>query len=649
MGPRRRRLPHPTLATVLWAAALAFPQAARPEDDTGALEVRVEVGVVPLQHPAWFPVWVEIRNAGREARLRLEASTRYFDREDSYTATRTLDLPASSTKRAWLYLAVDDRAANLRLRVWKEGEPGPLVERFESIPRLYSRSASSPYAVLVATPTPGAFDSLRSAHVRPSMDDSVNVIHDPSRLPDRWAGYDAVDLLILHDFPLDALSAAQLEAMALWVRRGGRLAACPGTPGWLSQDFFSRLAGVTGVDVLTVDARRVGLEAAGQTLRSVLPRLAAAGPLPGGLPSRFGSILRWTAAGRGRVVFLGLDPGVSGLRATQGMQALWGALVDLAGESLAGAGTPAGLAFPEHGTGVKWRSALLDTAMGQLLDAAGLPPVGLVFGLVALYVLLVGPLNYLVLDRLRRQSLVVVTVPVLALVFVGVIFVSGYALRGLAPRLRGATLLVAQEGSPEALGLGFHGVYSGLSGRHRIDTADRTVSLAPVHKNVQGLRSIDGGVDQGETWSVPCLRLGIWEQAFYRTESTVDLGGPVRLVPQAEGALRVENLTRYALRGFVTAGMQTWTLVVLPPGGVQDYPFRTTDPRGRRYLDDALSFGPPSSFEARSFEALGLGRVLDQPGRALVALVEGTEGGMRLDGRAPDPGACFLLVREAPR
>ena len=76
-------------------------------------------------------------------------------------------------------------------------------------------------------------------------------------------------------------------------------------------------------------------------------------------------------------------------------------------------------------------------AVSQLASLA-LPPIGGLIAILGGYILLIGPLNYLVLKRLDRRELAWITMPVLIAVFAVSAYGFGTALRGTRPhRQRG--------------------------------------------------------------------------------------------------------------------------------------------------------------------------------------------------------------------
>src|SRR5207302_1121606 len=74
-----------------------------------------------------------------------------------------------------------------------------------------------------------------------------------------------------------------------------------------------------------------------------------------------------------------------------------------------------------------------ESQIAQLLSdtaANALPPLGILGGLLVLYVLIAGPLNYTVLRNLRRRELMWVTIPLVAILATGGAYAGGVLVHG---------------------------------------------------------------------------------------------------------------------------------------------------------------------------------------------------------------------------
>ena len=217
----------------------------------------------------------------------------------------------------------------------------------------------------------------------------------------------ALDRLIWQDVSAERLTTDQLDALRTWVAMGGDLvtwAARPAPGHWTrSRTRFSPIA-----------------PSGWSTCRSPLPQLL--GTLPAGatpLPAlagilRDGSVLGSTAGpdgsgelvvgartsiGRGSTTILGIDPAIPWLAGSAVARDVWTGIL-----------RPDVLA---SGIVANQDDGMLVNAL-DYLPSVGLPPMDQLFLLFVAYLLLIGPVNYVVLRRLDRREWAWVTMPVLA-------------------------------------------------------------------------------------------------------------------------------------------------------------------------------------------------------------------------------------------
>jgi hypothetical protein len=124
------------------------------------------------------------------------------------------------------------------------------------------------------------------------------------------------------------------------------------------------------------------------------------------------------------------------------------------------------------------------------LPALEFPPMGVLVGLLIAYIVLVGPVTYLVLRRLDRQALGWVVVPAITLVFAALTYGLGYAQRGSDIVLNRVTLIEPVDGAAgEARARTFVGLFSPERRAYVLqmrspDPASSSVLVRPV--SVQG-------------------------------------------------------------------------------------------------------------------------------------------------------------------
>ena len=281
----------------------------------------------------------------------------------------------------------------------------------------------------------------------------------PAELPDKSAGYDGVDAVLLRaDAPLDSLSEAQTDALKAWVVAGGHLIVCGGAdPTPLGNAFYNGLLPAS-----------IGPEQ-GETL-GLTPK-----PLPGvrvvasdgGRPTVVEG-----PYGAGRVTLLADDTPTIRTWSVPRQAAFWKqALSGHPASSLlnvvAGREEAGGSQFYGY-YGGGW-GQLSDAVMrAPALDAPGADVVGL---FLLAYVLILVPINYLVLKRLDKKEWSWVTVPALVVVFAVTTYGVGYAAKGNSVFVNRAAVVETTAGERQA------GLYTeiGLFSPHRT-TYDMSVA-----------------------------------------------------------------------------------------------------------------------------------------------------------------------------
>ena len=278
--------------------------------------------------------------------------------------------------------------------------------------------------------------------------------------------------VVIDQFDTASLSEAQVRALRDFVGFGGTLVVAGGT-GWrrtlaplpadllpirptstasLSLAPIARLAGVREVDAVVPTATG--------TLAPGARALVAADD---GTP-----LSAQLAYGTGKIVELAFDP--SGEAGPTPFAALgWGQALARSLDQQPG-NTPiaSSLLGPDQGF----------TALLPLSSDAPLPPIWLMGLVVVLYVVLAGPLNYLlVARRLQRPALFWATLPGVAVVFTGLFYLVGSSLQGT---LQDHEIQVVKVGPGQAVNvLEYHRILFLRRGNHEIDPQPESL-VAPL-------------------------------------------------------------------------------------------------------------------------------------------------------------------------
>ncbi|HKA66323.1 MAG TPA: hypothetical protein VKG03_00300, partial [Solirubrobacterales bacterium] len=191
---------------------------------------------------------------------------------------------------------------------------------------------------------------------------------------------------------------------------------------------------------------------------------------------------------------------------------------------------------PGPGQLVPTRTTIDDTLSALLNDtpANALPPLRILGGLLIVYILIAGPLNYGILRRLRRRELTWVTVPLVAVLFTAGSYGAGILVHGRDYYVNEIQVLrVTPAGAVQVVS------YDAVFSPNRGDLAVRlpAASLASTYLPVpSGLgQSSDDRVVTGVNPIVALRNVAIWTSRDFKVEAST------RGAVAVEAHLRLEN------------------------------------------------------------------------------------------------------------
>ncbi|WP_162909983.1 DUF7408 domain-containing protein [Aggregatilinea lenta] len=330
-------------------------------------------------------------------------------------------------KQVFLYVSPD--TVTQRLQVEVVDRSGEIAGRANVRLQLANRSD-----VLIAVVTDSLLGAVDLTALTPGIGEAHQVnwqVADIPPLADALAG---LDVLMFHDVDTGTLSADQLDAIQMWVLQGGHLIVAGGEFWQRTTAAFGDLLPVTLegtqpietleplADYLRADAEPLET---GTTLTRATVRPGARALANGeGVP-----LLVRGAHGGGTVDFLAVDPQTEPLRSWGDLERLWYTLLASAGQQ------PSWLSGHES-----WSMAREATLTSSNTT---LPTFAQLCGFLALYIVLIGPANYLLLKRLNRREWAWATIPVLIAIFSVLAYTVGFNLRGSVPSVnRLATVMV---------------------------------------------------------------------------------------------------------------------------------------------------------------------------------------------------------------
>jgi len=460
------------LAGLFAAAILLGPLATTTSAaDTVGLEARVllqghtRVG-------SWMAIEVQFTNDGPAVRgeLRIAGGTQGRTR-----FSVAVDLPTDSRKTYVLHAQPPAFGRNVKVELVSGGTTVASAEV------AYLAHDSSQLIVGVVAERPQGI--IGELDLDPSINGAAPAIVSLgiADLPERVEGWTTLDRLIWQDVDSNLLTDAQLDALRGWIAGGGRLIVAGGTAG------IGTLSGFP--DDLIPFRPTATVDIAPASIAGLV------GPLPvdaADLPAYAGDLGVGRALatsgdrvvagqldyGNGSVTLLGFDPTTSWLASGNEVESMW-------------------RRFLPNRTGggpiITSDDSQIVNAVNQLASLA-LPPIGGLIAILGGYILLIGPINYLVLRRLDRRELAWVTMPVLIAIFAVVAYGFGTALRGNDLILNEVAIVRGAPGATEGTAQVYFGIYSPSRSTYQIRVPGGALLAAPISGDfVIG----GGGVDQG--------------------------------------------------------------------------------------------------------------------------------------------------------
>src|SRR3990172_6836494 len=451
------------LVTALLLPAAAAPAAAAEE---GTMTARALVGG-HVGVGAWSAVEVDLANDGPaiSGELRLGGG-----QPGASTYGALVDLPTNSKKRYLLYAQPSIFGRDILIDLIAGGQRLATTK----VP-ITAHDVYQPIVVVVAEQPGRLIPDLTAAVSNPNMPVAAIVSLSPADLPGRIEAWSAIDRLVWQDVDSSKLDDAQLDALRAWLGLGGRLVILGGSTGATTLGGFPD-AILPFRPTRTVDATPDDLG----PLLGAVPALGERLPVLGGTLIE-GSVLARSgddiiaaerSVGQGDVLIVGMDPGQSGIAGSAGARSLWRRAVPMAPGAVVNP-----LALPDDRAIV---------AALNYLPAVGLPPVEQLLVLLVAYIVLIGPVNYLILRRLDRREWAWLTMPLLIVVFSAGAFGLGRLLKGSDTVVNEIAIVRGAAGAGSGLGQVYVGVFPPTRRTFDVKVAGGALLSNPISLQQQG-------------------------------------------------------------------------------------------------------------------------------------------------------------------
>jgi hypothetical protein len=611
-----------------------------------------------VKYGEWLPMWVSLENSGAD--LEAEVQVTLVGSLGATTFAAPVSLPMGSRKRLPVYVLPNNYSHELEVNLVAAGE----VLLSNKVP-IHPQS-NRRFLVGLVAPERGALTLLSAASL--SGQDRPKELVDlaPVDLPERVEGLRSFDLLVLNDVDTSSLSPEQAAALETWVRDGGRLVIGGGAGAQrTAAGLPATLLPLSPQGMKEVDALpALAVFAAADAIRVPGPFVVATGaPREGRTLAELEDLplLRERAVGDGAVDFVALDLAVTPFDAWTGTAAFW--------EQLIGPGAAYPEWLPTDMSARQMQASSMSYAVTNL-PSLDLPSVRWVGLLLVLYVILVGPANYLVLRRRKRLHWAWLTIPLLTIAFSAGAFGVGYALRGTGLILNRIAVVEARTDGTASV-QSYLGLFSPAQQAYDIEVEGGGL-LAPLNPDYDpwGMRPVlpssTGGAAasnsviflQGEPGRIRGLGVNQFSMATFVTEGTWSDFGRITGDLRLEGDELVGTIYNETARTLLDAVLvledrfvhlgdlapASETPVTMSLSGLADG--RVGPSLGYRLFEEQLTqagIGGPPSREVQLKQSL-VDRLFDQNGRP--TFVASTRGQSR--GNASQTIELLAWLQAAP-
>jgi len=447
----------PGIVTILAVglACLYHPSVALAQADSLFMDVQVGFdGYCRLgDNRGWCPVRIVVSNEGADIDGDIQVSTTDPD-ADVYCVPALL--PGHSRKAFYVYIPADSSSARLSIRLLAEGKE--VLSRQATMSWL----GQDEHLYGVVGGQPSAFNFLSG--IAPAGGRAVVAYLDLATLPPDPLGWESLDVLILSDVDTAALGSERRQALETWVSHGGHLIVGGGAGVSRTAAGIARMLPVVPGSIRSVENLDALEEWTGVAVQPGPYAVATASMREGEALIRQGDLILLARRpyGAGWVDFMALDAALNPFINWDGRVRLWQSVLE----------TRARVVVAPH-------YASLDHNAVSTIPGLSAPSVAQIALFLLVYIVLIGPLNYLVLRRLDRRELAWFTIPAIIAGFTVLAYVTGFQLRGSKPIVGQLVAVYVPEGMDTGRAYSITGIFSPRRTRYEVMATRALVRRLP--------------------------------------------------------------------------------------------------------------------------------------------------------------------------
>jgi hypothetical protein len=477
----------------------------------------VEMVVIPafegvFKYGEWLPLSVELTNSGGD--LEAEVRVRVPRASGGLTFSQPVSLPAGAHKLLTLYILPNNFSHSLEVEL-ASGADVLTTEKAEMKPMMNVN-----VIIGLVSRERGALALLNGLQY-PASNRPVQVVDvDLWQLPERIEGLRSFDVLIFNDIDTSKLTPEQIASLTAWVQSGGKLVlgggagaelTLAGLPAGLLPVKLEGRENLTAEDLngLAEFADGQKIQAGGEFIVNKTS-LMAGSVLTGAEGPALVSELSY---GQGQVDFVALDLSAAPFEGWSSSTRFWEKLLRTAED------------FFNQPTDISQRTMRANMMISPLtmIPSMELPSIKWLAVILGIYILIVGPANYLILKRKNRLHLAWVTIPALTLLFSGAAFGGGYLMKGNDILIHKLGVVEIQPGG-SALVTTYMGLFSPSQRFYEVEVPAGSLLSPIVEEYMPATGSGPGSeltIQQGRPTVLKGLSVDQWAMQSFMTEETL--------------------------------------------------------------------------------------------------------------------------------
>ncbi|MGF7058974.1 hypothetical protein [Brassicibacter mesophilus] len=386
------------------------------------------------------PISVEIKNNSRDinGKIQLLFEEGYTDKK-LYTAyTKDLNIAKGATKVIDMDLVFESHRTNAMVRILDDRDKVVWEKKFN----MNTGKSTSTVGIGVLS---NDVDSLRYLTLvnflktNNNKDSLTSSIADLDEVMPEQASYlDVLDVIVINNYDTEKLNDNQEKALKQWVDNGGTLVIGTGP------NYNRTLKGLGNINNMSVqgtsflDNFNQVLSPSGEVFDTDVPLPIAVGAFSGGkeLLKHKDSVLAYeNQLGNGRIIFTAFDLGLSPFKDWNGRIDFIKNLLSEKIRSNSSSGADSQKFFNSN--------RFFNTV--QYIPKDKMPSMKFVFILIGIFIIAVGPINYIVLKKLDKREKAWFSIPAIVLLFTLVMYVWGLGTSFKNPLMNNISIITLDD------------------------------------------------------------------------------------------------------------------------------------------------------------------------------------------------------------